>query len=140
MIGMALVIMLGYMAITNLGNPMTTSDITFSNNRITITGDETAKFSVPMEEIESCILRDDWSIGHAVKGGTTRKTSYGLWCNDEVGEYMLWVKPQLKRWVVIKTYADEYYVINAESNETTEELHAALHRSFLQLGLTVAGE
>ncbi len=115
------------------------TELDFSNQTISVTGAADAVFSLPMEDVASCTLRDDWEIGELVSGGETARTIYGIRRNAEVGEYRLFASPELTKWVVLVSKSGDTYVINRESNDTTKELHAALHRYFTELGLQVAG-
>ena len=138
MILLSLVIVVGYCLLF----PPTQeeqAELLFMNHRITVSGSAEAAFSLPMEDVVSCTLRSDWDVGEAVRGGKTSKVCYGVWRNAEVGEYRIFTRPKLTEWVVIVSDAGDTYVINSESNATTVEIHAALHRSFRELGLSVAG-
>lgn len=132
-----LVIIIGYIVIS--GRSGVSGDLSFLNERISVNGDSSVAFSVAMQDVKSCTLRDDWDMGAPVSGDKKGRTCYGIWKNDEVGEYHIWGDSKISWWIAVQTKDGGCYVFNTESNDTTQKLHESLHTYFKELGLTVEG-
>lgn len=132
-----LVVIGGYIIISR--STGVSGDLSFMHDRISVNGDSRVAFSIAMEDVKSCTLRDDWDMGAPVSGDKKGRTCYGIWKNDEVGEYHIWGDSKIRYWVAVQTKDGGYYVFNTESDETTQILHESLHNYFNELGLTVEG-
>ena len=64
-------------------------------------------------------LRESFDPGTALDGGVKNRICYGLWHNEEFGDYHLFVSEKIDMVIVLQTARGEVLVFNYESEETT---------------------
>ena len=119
-----LVIFAGIMLILSRLNSieLQSSHISWDDSQLTVQeprGGET--YTLPYSEIESMELASITDFGSWVRGMDTDHTRYGLWHNDEFGDYHLYVQKSIPISIIMKT-ADGYTVLNLESEDVTQQL------------------
>lgn len=93
--------------------------LTLENETVALSGPEDSSFSVPYFAIASMELRDSFDPGAAVDGGIKNRIRYGLWQNEEFGEYRLFASDKIGPVIVLRTADGETLVYNYESEQTT---------------------
>ena len=79
-------------------------------------------FTVLYDDILSINLREVKDYGAYVKGMDTDNTCYGIWHNDEFGDYRLYIQKAIPLDLVITTASDTI-VLNLESEDVTRQLY-----------------
>ena len=93
--------------------------LSLGDETVTLSGPENSSFSVPFSSIASMELRESFSPGAAVDGGVKNHIRYGLWHNDEWGDYQLFTSEKIEPVVVLYTEEGDVLVYNYESDKTT---------------------
>lgn len=93
--------------------------LSLEGEAITLTGPEGSSFSVPYSKIASMELREDFDPGAPVNGGLKSRIRYGLWHNEELGDYQLFASDKIDVVILLRTTEGETLVFNYESTDTT---------------------
>ena len=93
--------------------------LSLGDETVTLSGPEESSFSVPFSSIASMELRESFSPGTAVDGGVKNHIRYGLWHNDEWGDYQLFSSEKIEPVIVLYTEEGDVLVYNYESDKTT---------------------
>ncbi len=93
--------------------------LSLGDETVTLSGPENSSFSVPFSSIASMELRESFSPGAAVDGGVKNHIRYGLWHNDEWGDYQLFSSEKIEPVIVLYTEEGDVLVYNYESDKTT---------------------
>ena len=93
--------------------------LSLGDETVTLSGPENSSFSVPFSSIASMELRESFSPGAAVDGGVKNRIRYGLWHNDEWGDYQLFSSEKIEPVIVLYTEEGDVLVYNYESDKTT---------------------
>ena len=93
--------------------------LSLGDETVTLSGPENSSFSVPFSSIASMELRESFSPGAAVDGGVKNHIRYGLWHNDEWGDYQLFTSEKIGPVIVLYTEEGDVLVYNYESDKTT---------------------
>ena len=93
--------------------------LSLGDETVTLSGPENSSFSVPFSSIASMELRESFSPGAAVDGGVKNHIRYGLWHNDEWGDYQLFTWEKIEPVIVLYTEEGDVLVYNYESDKTT---------------------
>ena len=93
--------------------------LTLENETVALSGPEGSSFSVPYSAIASMELREAFEPGTAVDGGVKNHIRYGLWQNEEFGEYRLFASDKIGPVIVLRNAEGETLVYNYESDKTT---------------------
>ena len=93
--------------------------LSLGDETVTLSGPENSSFSVPFSSIASMDLRESFSPGAAVDGGVKNHIRYGLWHNDEWGDYQLFTSEKIEPVIVLRTTDGTVLVYNFESEKTT---------------------
>ena len=93
--------------------------LSLGDETVTLSGPENSSFSVPFSSIASMELRESFSPGAAVDGGVKNHIRYGLWHNDEWGDYQLFTSEKIEPVIVLRTTDGNVLVYNYESEKTT---------------------
>ena len=93
--------------------------LSLGDETVTLSGPENSSFSVPFSSIASLELRESFSPGVAVDGGVKNHIRYGLWHNDEWGDYQLFTSEKIEPVIVLYTEEGDVLVYNYESDKTT---------------------
>lgn len=97
--------------------------LSLEGEAVTLTGPEDSSFSVPCAEIASIELREAFEPGIAVNGDKKNHIRYGLWHNEELGDYRLFASDKIDVVIVLRTTNDEVLVFNYESADTTRSFY-----------------
>ena len=79
---------------------------------------------IHFSDILSINLQKDLEIGEYISGIQTKDHHFGVWKNDQFGEYKLCIEMDVHLFLVIFTPEDKY-VINFESEDSTESFYKA---------------
>lgn len=93
--------------------------LSLGDETVTLSGPENSSFSVPFSSIASMELRESFSPGAAVDGGVKNHIRYGLWHNDEWGDYQLFSSEKIEPVIVLHATDGTVLVYNYESEKTT---------------------
>lgn len=112
--------------------------LSLDNDTVTLSGPESSSFSVPFSSISSMELREDFDPGAAVEGGVKNHIRYGLWRNEELGEYRLFASDKIGSVILLRTAEGEILVYNYESEQTTRSHFESFLDFLRQQGHTVS--
>ena len=104
--------------------------LSLEGEAVTLTGPEDSSFSVPYSKIASMELREDFEPGSSVNGGLKNRIRYGLWHNEELGDYQLFASDKIDVVILLRTTEGEALVFNYESADTTRNFFET-HSAFL---------
>ena len=93
--------------------------LSLGDETVTLSGPENSSSSVPFSSIASMELRESFFPGAAVDGGVKNHIRYGLWHNDEWGDYQLFTSEKIEPVIVLYTEEGDVLVYNYESDKTT---------------------
>ena len=114
--------------------------LSLEGEAVNLTGPENSSFSVPYSEIASMGLREDFEPGTAVNGDLKNHIRYGLWHNEELGDYQLFASDKIDVVILLRTTEGEALVFNSESADTTRNFFET-HSAFLaEQGYAVTAE
>ena len=86
---------------------------------------ETQRFTVYLEDVISVAYLEDFSFGEMVDGVEDNTLRFGIWHNEELGDYKLSVINRVGTYVLMETKSG-YVVMNYEGDQTTEQLSIAI--------------
>ena len=86
---------------------------------------ETERFTVYMDDVISVSYLEDFSVGEMVDGVENNNIRFGIWHNEELGDYKLSAINRIGSFVLMET-TEGYVVMNYESEQTTEQLSIAI--------------
>lgn len=111
--------------------------LSLEGEAVTLTGPEDSSFSVPYSKIASMELREDFEPGIAVSGGLKNHIRYGLWHNEELGDYQLFASDKIDVVILLRTTEGEALVFNYESADTTRNFFETYSAFLAEQGYTV---
>jgi len=79
-------------------------------------------FDISYKDILSVEETQNLDLGKYISGIDTKNYQFGVWENDEFGEYKLCVYAQVGQYIVMKTSKD-VYVLNFESIDATDSFY-----------------
>ena len=86
---------------------------------------ETERFTVYMKDVISVTCLEEFTFGEMVDGIENNNMRFGIWHNEELGDYKLSTISKIDMFVLIET-TEGYVVMNYEGEETTEQLAIAI--------------
>ena len=118
------------------GNPSATFDIT--GTEITVKGpdDSDFEYTLDLHDVTSVKYVEDFDFGTLISGKDEKRSKFGLWENEEYGEYALCITPGIPGYVVVEA-TNGCIVLNIESDATTEEYSRALLRYMDENGIKI---
>jgi hypothetical protein len=81
-------------------------------------------FEIKYKNILGVTERQDLDLGKFVSGTQTKKHLFGIWNNNEFGEYHLAVYSNVVKYIVIET-SERIFVINFDSKDATDSFYKA---------------
>lgn len=119
-----LVIFAGIMLIFSRLNSieLQSNQIQWDDVQLTVKEPRGDTFLLPFENITSMELREISDYGSWVRGMDTDNTRYGLWHNDEFGDYHLYMQKSIPLCIILHTN-DGITVLNLESEDVTRQLY-----------------
>ena len=92
-------------------------------------------FDIKYRDILSVTEIQDLDLGKYVSGIETKRYKFGVWDNDEFGEYNLCIYANVVHYIVVET-SDGVFVLNFESEDATD----SFYKAFLKLLQTKRAE
>lgn len=84
-------------------------------------------------DVTAIEYREAFDFGTPVTGGTESKCKYGLWNNEELGDYQICCHVDIQSCIIFTT-EDTHFVISFESPETTLELYESVRNTLIETG------
>jgi hypothetical protein len=81
-------------------------------------------FEIKLIDITSVKEKRNLDLGKFVSGIETKKYSFGVWKNDEFGEYNLCIYSNVEKYIVVETTTN-IFVFNIESDDATDSFYQA---------------
>lgn len=98
--------------------------LSWDDQALTLTLSEEMVYTIPYADIVRVELREDADLGVCLSGSDTEKSRYGVWKNDQVGEYVLYVGRSVSPVIQISTAGEDYWIA-LESEDATTEFYRA---------------
>ena len=109
--------------LTRLGSvELQSSDFNWNDQALTVREPRGETWTLSYTDILSMELRTIAEYGSCVHGMDTDSTCYGIWCNEEFGDYRLYVQKDVPLCIVI-TAGEGISVLNLESEDVTRQLY-----------------
>ncbi len=100
-------------------------DMKFEDEEVNFYIEDDLVISLSKDDVESVELIDELDRGDRVELMADSGYVCGIWENEEFGQYTLYVKSNIKEFIVVRT-KDEIYVVNYNNADFTESLYDAL--------------
>ena len=118
-----LVIVVGLIAIVTIRSvtgdgPGT--DFVLSADGLTISGPDNFSASIEFKDVVSIEFREEFDRGRCITGGNEGKITYGIWENDEFGEYSLYVLTKVDACMILEGSGGDIIVFNIENAKNTQ--------------------
>lgn len=113
--------------------------IQWTEAHFTVTDPENRTWSVPLDELKKIAFRPQWEPGTCVDGSEDRLYRYGIWENEELGSYRLYVSKACSSVILLET-ASETTAFSYESDRITKELYDSILSMLNELGYSVETE
>jgi hypothetical protein len=81
-------------------------------------------FEIKLIDITSVKEKRNLDLGKFVSGIETKKYNFGVWKNDEFGEYNLCIYSNVEKYIVVETTTN-IFVFNIESDDATDSFYQA---------------
>ena len=132
-----IILILGYTLWQGAGpGPM---KIQWTETTFTITTPDDQTYSVPLDKLKKISFRSQWDPGKCIDGGEDNYNRYGIWNNDEFGDYRLYAAKGSSSVILMKTDM-ETIVFSYESDRTTKELYGSIIPMLEEMGYKVESE
>lgn len=89
-------------------------------------------------DIKAMDITDDLDLGRFIEGVNTKKYQYGIWENDQYGQYNLAVQSGTGRYIIVGTDS-AVYIFNFESKDATANLFTAYLEHLQENGIALPG-
>ena len=114
-----------------------TSFLTLDEQTITIQGADDYSASIPFDSVARMELRDSFDRGEAVSGGEKKTVSWGLYKNEELGEYDSLISSKIGLYLVITAKDGSVMVLNYESEDATSSIFTGFVNYYAEEGMEV---
>lgn len=98
------------------GNPLS-----FENKMIHLNLPDGTSYAVPFEEVSDIHLVEHPVLGECISGKKEKRSAYGVWQNEALGEYILFANGTLDTVIQLDSTTRTYWV-SYESDNTTRLL------------------
>ena len=95
-------------------------DFILDEESISLSGPGEFTVSVEFKELTSVEFRDSLDLGVCINGGSEGGYTYGIWENEEFGEYTLHVLTKVEAYMILTEADGDIVVLNLENARTTE--------------------
>lgn len=95
-------------------------DFTLDEESLSLSGPGEFTVSVEFKDLTSVEFRDRLDLGVCMSGGSENGYTYGIWENEEFGEYTLHVLTKVKAYMILTEADGGIVVLNLENAQTTE--------------------
>ena len=112
-------------------------DFALSEDRLSISGPGEFTVSVEFSDVSSIAFRDSLDQGVCIDGGSEGSYTYGIWENEEFGQYALHVLTKVNAYIVLTEVDGDVIVFNIESDKTTEAFSESLTKHLQEMGYSV---
>jgi hypothetical protein len=98
--------------------------VAVKNDYLTLSYSSGDSFEIKLKDITSVSEKEDLDLGKYVSGIETKKYKFGVWENDEFGEYSLCIYSNVEKYIVVET-STNIFVFNIESDDSTDSFYQA---------------
>ena len=105
----------------------------WQDDRLTLNYPDNRTAEMLYEDVTAIEYREVFDFGTPVTGGMESKCKFGLWNNEEFGDYQACCHVDIPDCIIF-TAADTHYVISFESPETTIALYESVRAMLLEKG------
>jgi hypothetical protein len=98
--------------------------VAVKNEYLTLSYSSGDSFEIKLKDITSVSEKEDLDLGKYVSGIETKKYKFGVWENDEFGEYSLCIYSNVEKYIVVET-STNIFVFNIESDDSTDSFYQA---------------
>lgn len=99
--------------------------IQWTETTLSVTDPANAVYTFNLEDLKRLSLREGWDFGTCREGGETGSYKYGIWENEEFGEYRLYAARECSSVILLESDAEKI-ALSYESDQITRELYDAL--------------
>lgn len=105
----------------------------WQNDRLTLTYPDNSTIEMLYDDVTAIEYRETFDFGTPVTGGTEDQCKYGLWNNEEFGDYQACCHVDIASCIIFTT-SDTHFVISFESPETTLALYESARTTLIDGG------
>ena len=107
---------------------VSSASFTLESDHVSFYGPDPAEFTVTVlyEDIASIEFREEFDQGSCVSGEAGKNYTYGIWENEEFGQYSLYRLTKVESCIVLTETDGDIVVFNIENAKTTEEFSKTL--------------
>ena len=98
--------------------------VTLNDDELSLSFSSGESFEIRYQDILSVEEAQDLDLGRYVSGIETKNHKFGIWQNNEFGEYNLCIYASVMHYIVVKT-AEVTFVLNFESVDATDSFYKA---------------
>jgi hypothetical protein len=98
--------------------------VAVKNEYLTLSYSSGDSFEIKLKDITSVSEKEDLDLGKYVSGIETKKYKFGVWENDEFGEYSLCIYSNVEKYIVVET-STNIFVFNIDSDDSTDSFYQA---------------
>lgn len=109
------------------------SAFNWQSDRLTLTYPDDSTSELLYEDITAIEYREVFDFGTPVTGDTEAQCKYGLWNNEEFGDYQACCHVDIASCIVLTT-EDTHFVISFEARETTFALYESVRTTLIEGG------
>lgn len=134
LLGNLLVLLVVFVVVTFLlPNGRQRNLFTWEETQLRITFPDETSRSISYDSLDAIVLVETPNFGVCLSGEDGGNYRYGLWKNDELGEYTLCAYRSFTRVIQLTTESETYW-ISYESEQTTEGLYRSIVQTLTQEG------
>ena len=112
-------------------------DFTLTEDSLSFSGPGEFEVSVEFKNLASVAFRENLELGDCITGGSEKGYTYGVWKNEEFGEYALHVLTKVQAYVILTEADGSTVVANFENARTTEDFSKNLIEYLQSMGYLV---
>lgn len=109
-------------------------DFTLDEESLSLSGPGEFRVSVEFKDLTSVEFRDSLDLGVCMSGGSENGYTYGIWENEEFGEYTLHVLTKVEAYMILREADGDIVVLNLENAQTTEAFSQNLVEHLREMG------
>ena len=127
-------VLIAVVTIRSLVNGGSDVNFTLEADGLSLSGPGEFTVSVDFKDLTSIEFRDSLGLGDCVTGGSESGYTYGIWKNEEFGEYTLHVLTKVEAYMILTETNGSIVVLNIENAKTTEAFSQNLTEHLQELG------
>ena len=112
-------------------------DFTLAEDSLSFSGPGEFAVSVEFKDLASITFRENLELGDCVTGGNEKGYTYGIWKNEEFGEYTLHILSKVQAYIILTETDGSTVVVNIENARTTKDFSKNLIEYLQSMGYLI---